>query len=100
MVGRTSDWKEELRRFLKPFLDRLGHKASMIAHLSSATLLKTPRRMRFRLISAKKRSTMLSQEAEVVFSTFDQRSLKKLRSASATKKMSNPLTIDWPSARS
>jgi hypothetical protein len=55
--------------------------------------------MRFRLISAKKRSTMLSQEAEVVFSTFDQRSLKKLRSASATKKMSNPLTIDWPSAR-
>jgi SRSO17 transposase len=27
MVGRTSDWKEELRRFLKPFLDRLGHKA-------------------------------------------------------------------------
>src|SRR4029453_7937398 len=27
MVGRTADWKEELRRFLKPFLDRLGHKA-------------------------------------------------------------------------
>jgi SRSO17 transposase len=27
MVGRTSDCKEELRRFLKPFLDRLGHKA-------------------------------------------------------------------------
>src|SRR5260221_6165622 len=27
MVGRTSDWKEELGRFLKPFLDRLGHKA-------------------------------------------------------------------------
>ena len=27
MVGRTSDWKEELRRFLKPFLARLGHKA-------------------------------------------------------------------------
>src|SRR6516162_4827691 len=27
MVGRTSDWKEELRRFLKPFLVRLGHKA-------------------------------------------------------------------------
>jgi len=27
MVGRTSDWKEELRRFLKRFLDRLGHKA-------------------------------------------------------------------------
>jgi DDE superfamily endonuclease len=27
IVGRTSDWKEELRRFLKPFLDRLGHKA-------------------------------------------------------------------------
>src|SRR5262249_42492038 len=26
MVGRTSDCKEELRRFLKPFLDRLGHK--------------------------------------------------------------------------
>src|SRR5260370_18035382 len=24
MVGRTSDWKEELGRFLKPFLDRLG----------------------------------------------------------------------------
>jgi hypothetical protein len=27
MVGRTSDWEEELGRFLKPFLDRLGHKA-------------------------------------------------------------------------
>ena len=27
MVGRASDWKEELGRFLKPFLDRLGHKA-------------------------------------------------------------------------
>src|SRR5260370_33460081 len=27
MVGRTSDWKEGLGRFLKPFLDRLGHKA-------------------------------------------------------------------------
>ena len=27
MVGRTSDWQEELGRWLKPFLDRLGHKA-------------------------------------------------------------------------
>ena len=27
MVGRTSDWKDELGRWLKPFLDRLGHKA-------------------------------------------------------------------------
>jgi len=27
MVGTTSDWKVELGRFLKPFLDRLGHKA-------------------------------------------------------------------------
>ena len=27
MVGRTVDWKEELGRWLKPFLDRLGHKA-------------------------------------------------------------------------
>ena len=27
MGGRTSDWKEELERFLKPFLARLGHKA-------------------------------------------------------------------------
>src|SRR5271165_3400072 len=27
MGSRTSDWKEELGRFLKPFLDRLGHKA-------------------------------------------------------------------------
>src|ERR1700739_951602 len=25
--GRTSDWKQELERFFKPFLDRLGHKA-------------------------------------------------------------------------
>src|SRR5439155_23879229 len=25
--GRTSDWKEELGRFLEPFLARLGHKA-------------------------------------------------------------------------
>ena len=37
----------------------------MIALLSSATLLKVPRRMRSRVISAKKRSTMLSQDAEV-----------------------------------
>src|SRR4051795_10555501 len=27
MVGRTLDWKEELGRWLKPFLNRLGHKA-------------------------------------------------------------------------
>jgi SRSO17 transposase len=27
MADRTSDWKEELGRWLKPFLDRLGHKA-------------------------------------------------------------------------
>jgi len=27
MVGRISDWREELRRFLEPFLARLGHKA-------------------------------------------------------------------------
>src|SRR5712672_3009842 len=27
MAGRTLDWKEELGRFLKPFLERLGHKA-------------------------------------------------------------------------
>src|SRR6202008_285300 len=38
---------------------------SMIALLSSATLLKMPRRIRFRVISAKNRSTMLSQDAEV-----------------------------------
>src|SRR6516164_3922720 len=38
---------------------------SMIASLSWVTLLKASRRMRFRVISAKKRSTMLSQDAEV-----------------------------------
>src|ERR1700680_1425398 len=27
MVSRISDWKAELGRWLKPFLDRLGHKA-------------------------------------------------------------------------
>jgi SRSO17 transposase len=27
VAGRTSDWKEELGHFLKPFMDRLGHKA-------------------------------------------------------------------------
>ena len=27
MVSRMSDWKDALARFLKPFLDRLGHKA-------------------------------------------------------------------------
>ncbi len=27
MVSTTPDWKEELARFLKPFLARLGHKA-------------------------------------------------------------------------
>ena len=27
MVGRTLDWKGELGRWLKPFVDRLGHKA-------------------------------------------------------------------------
>src|ERR1700751_1779181 len=38
---------------------------SEMALLSSATLLKVPPRMRFRVISAKKRSTMLCQDAEV-----------------------------------
>ena len=27
MAGTTSDWKDELGRWLEPFLDRLGHKA-------------------------------------------------------------------------
>ena len=27
MVSRTWDWRDELGRWLKPFLDRLGHKA-------------------------------------------------------------------------
>src|SRR5499433_4225413 len=27
MAGRTSDWKDELGHWLRPFLDRLGHKA-------------------------------------------------------------------------
>src|SRR6266508_1472385 len=27
MIGKMLDWKEELGRWLKPFLDRLGHKA-------------------------------------------------------------------------
>jgi len=27
MISRTSDWKNELARWLRPFLDRLGHKA-------------------------------------------------------------------------
>ena len=27
MVSRTSDWRDELGHWLKPFLDRLGHKA-------------------------------------------------------------------------
>src|SRR6516162_3983569 len=27
MVSRTSDWRDELGRWLKPFVDRLGHKA-------------------------------------------------------------------------
>jgi SRSO17 transposase len=27
MVGRTLDWNDELGRWLKPFVDRLGHKA-------------------------------------------------------------------------
>ena len=39
---------------------------SMMALLSSATLLKAPRRIRFRVISAKNRSTMLRQEAVVI----------------------------------
>src|SRR5215467_2379455 len=26
MVSRMSDWRDELGRWLKPFLDRLGHK--------------------------------------------------------------------------
>jgi hypothetical protein len=29
MVGKMLDWKEELGRWLKPFLDRLGHKVSI-----------------------------------------------------------------------
>ena len=27
MVNTTPKWEDELRRWLKPFLDRLGHKA-------------------------------------------------------------------------
>src|SRR2546429_9757812 len=27
MVGRALDWNDELGRWLKPFVDRLGHKA-------------------------------------------------------------------------
>src|SRR5260370_39843963 len=27
LVGRTLDWNEELGRWLKPFVDRLGHRA-------------------------------------------------------------------------
>ena len=27
MVGTTPNWKDELGRWLKPFLNRLGHKA-------------------------------------------------------------------------
>ena len=27
MVGRALDWKDELGRWLKPVVDRLGHKA-------------------------------------------------------------------------
>ena len=27
MAGKTSDWGDELEQWLKPFLDRLGHKA-------------------------------------------------------------------------
>ena len=37
----------------------------MMALSNSATLLKMPRRIRFRVISAKNRSTMLSHDAEV-----------------------------------
>jgi hypothetical protein len=28
MGGKTSDWKEELGRFLAPFVARLGHNAA------------------------------------------------------------------------
>lgn len=38
---------------------------SMMAFLSSAMLLKAPRRIRFRVVSAKNRSIMVSREAEV-----------------------------------
>jgi hypothetical protein len=27
MAGATTNWEDELRNWLKPFLDRLGHKA-------------------------------------------------------------------------
>jgi DDE superfamily endonuclease len=30
MVGRTLDWRDELGRWLKPFLARLGHKARRV----------------------------------------------------------------------
>ena len=31
MVDTTSRWEDELRRWLEPFLDRLGHKAAPAA---------------------------------------------------------------------
>ena len=33
MVGRTLDWQDELERWLKPFLDRLGHTAPDVSAL-------------------------------------------------------------------
>ena len=52
---------------LSIILDRRVH-SKLHGHrpcAARAALLKSPRRMRFRVISAKKRSTMLSQDAEV-----------------------------------
>src|SRR5215510_9968380 len=41
MVSGTSDWKDELGRFLKPFLDRLGHKArQQMCHLYVSGLIR------------------------------------------------------------
>ena len=39
MVGTTSNWEDELRGWLKPFLDRLGHKAQRIPPAAAALLV-------------------------------------------------------------
>ena len=35
MVSRTSDWRDELGRWLKPFLDRLGHNVRLDSDLGA-----------------------------------------------------------------
>jgi hypothetical protein len=58
MVGRTLDWQDELGRWLKPFLDRLGHKARRRMCLSISTEFRSNPNAAYFLVHPRRRPTL------------------------------------------